>query len=172
MVYSLGQLSRIKQKIISKISVELDLANEDGTVQEILDKYGVVFEEDYIPVDTRRMKILVVGALAGSLKDYQFAAHKMGVEAENIEFENDYDKLKRFDAARLKDSYEYCDIIYGPNPHMQKNIEGFSSMLSMFKSEPERFPRVTIANTAHELKITISGLKQSLMKTRYFETLN
>lgn len=172
MAYTIGQLSRIKQKIIAKISSELDIANEEDRVQEILDKYGIVFEEDYIPVDTRTMKILVVGALAGSLKDYQIIAKKMGIHPDNIEFECDYDKLKRFDAARLKDSFEYSDIIYGPNPHKQVNTDGFSSMLSMFKEAPERFPRVIEACDSHHLKISISTFRDSILKTRYFETLN
>ena len=172
MAYTLGQLSKIKQKIISKLSSELDLANEEGNVQDVLDKYGIVFEEDYVPVNTRTMKVLVVGALAGSLKDYQIQAKKIGVDPDNIEFECDYDKLKRFDANRLKDSFEYSDIIYGPNPHKQVNTDGFSSMLSMFKETPERFPRVIVAGDSHGLKISISVFKECFLKTRYFESLN
>lgn len=172
MEYTIGQISRIKLKIIEKISSELDLANNEDAVQNVLDKYGIVFEEDCVPVNTRTMKILVVGALAGSIKDYQMVAKRMGIHQDNIEFECDYDKLKRFDAARLRDSFEFSDIIYGPNPHKQVNTKGFNSMLSLLKESPERFPRVSIASTSHGLKITISGLKECLLKTRYFETLN
>ena len=172
MAYSLSQLSRIKQKIISKLSSELDLANDEGTIQDVLDKYGVVFEEEYVPVNPRTMKILVVGALAGALKDYQIQAKKMGIHPDNIEFECDYDKLKRFDAERLKDSFEYSDIIYGPNPHKQVNTDGFNSMLSLFKETPERFPRIIEAKDAHHLKVSISTFRESILKTRYFENLN
>nr|WIF88312.1 hypothetical protein QOL21_07610 [Acholeplasma laidlawii] len=67
-MYNAKQLSEIKQKIIRKITSEVDRANEDGLIEEILERYGIVYEETSISVNTRLMKILVFGSLAGKKK--------------------------------------------------------------------------------------------------------
>ena len=70
MSYSFTELSKIKSKVFAKISAELELANKNDEMDLFLDIYGIIIEEDAMYVDTRTMKILVFGALAGHLKDY------------------------------------------------------------------------------------------------------
>lgn len=168
-------LTKLKQIVIAQLMSEIDLADEDGKLEEFLQKHEIVVERsDYLPVDTRRHSIIVLGALAGRENDYKMAAKKMGINPDNIIFESDYTKLKNFDAGKLEDSQYYSDIIYGPNPHMQVNIEGFNSLLSMINANPARFPRVIEARTSSldsRLKITISGFKNCLLKTRYYESI-
>lgn len=171
MAYSLSQISKIKSKLFAKISAELDLANENDEIEEFLEKYGIVFEEDAIPVDTRTMKILVFGALAGKEKDYKMVVKKSGIEPEHVVFIQDYSELKRYNVAKLENSFDYSDIIFGPVPHKQIGIGDNSSFLAMIKKEPHKYPRVIEAVAEEKLKITITGLKRALLKTRYFEAI-
>ena len=170
MDYSYSQLSEIKAKIFAKISKEIEIANKNNEMQVLLDKYGIYFEEETIQVDTRTMKVLVLGALAGRLKDYQIAAKKMDINPNNVEFVDTYDD-KRFNVAKLEYSMEYSDIIYGPNPHKQLGMGDTNSFLAEMKRHPEKYPRVIEAVSNDKLKITINGFRTSLTSTRYFETL-
>lgn len=171
MLYTSAQIAKIKQKVIQHINNELDIANDEDRVDEVLEKYGIVFEENPIYVDTRTMKILVLGALSGSINDYKNAIKKLGIDPRNIEFEYEYNKLKRLDVSRLENSFEYSDILYGPNPHKQVNIGDNSSLLAMMKNNPEKFPRVIEMCSNNQLKITISNFRDAILKTRYFENM-
>ena len=126
---SLSYLSKITSTLIGRIRKELEIADKENNIQGFLDKYGLVIEEDYVPVNTRTMKILVFGALAGRVDNYKMAAKKMGVNPDNFEFVSDYDKLTNYDTAKLMDSQVYSDIIFGPVPHMQKNIDEYRIFL-------------------------------------------
>ena len=172
MSYSFTELSKIKSKVFAKISAELELANKNDEMDLFLDKYGIIIEEDAMYVDTRTMKILVFGALAGHLKDYQLTAKKMGISLNNIVFEEDYSKLQRYDVSRLENSFEYSDIVFGPVPHKQVGIGDNSSFLASIEKEPNKYPRVVKAVANNQLKLSISSFKDALLRTRYFETLN
>jgi hypothetical protein len=169
MEYSQGQISKIIQKIISKARHELELAQEENTVDEIMEKYGVTLEEEAVSVSPRTSKILVFGALAGKTKDYLIAAKKMGVPEDNLVFESDYDRLKSYDTAKLEYSNEYSDIIYGPAPHKQTGMGDTSSLLARIKREPQKYPRLVEASANGALKLSITSFKDSISKTRYFE---
>lgn len=171
MEYTFSQLSEIKSKIFSKIAKEIELANKNNEMQALFDKYGIYFEEEAMQVDTRTMKVLVLGALAGKLKDYQMAVKKMDINPDNVEFIDTYDD-KRFNVAKLEYSMEYSDIIYGPNPHKQVGMGDTNSFLAEMERNPEKFPRVIKAISNDKLKITISGFKSAITSTRYFETLS
>lgn len=171
MEYSFRQLSEIKSKIFAKIAKEIELANKNNEMQTLFDKYGIIFEEEAIQVDTRTMKVLVLGSLAGKVKDYQMVAKKMDINPDNVEFVDTYDD-KRYNVARLEYSMEYSDIIYGPNPHKQVGMGNTNSFLAEMKRNPDRYPRVIEAISNDKLKITISGFKSALTSTRFFETLS
>lgn len=171
MRYSQKIKDTIMQKIIFKLTLEFELAEENDSVDYILEKYGITLEEGAMPVDKRRSKILVFGALAGNISDYQIAAKKMGVNLNNIVFERDYKKLKHYDIGRLKNSVEYSDIIFGPNPHKIEGIDGANSALSYMLREPDKYPRIITSIANESLKITISNFRNSISRTRYFEAI-
>lgn len=171
MAYSQAQISRILQKIIAKVRHELEVASENDDIDSLIEKYGVTLEEEAMPVSPRRSKILVFGALAGKLKDYQMAAKKMGISAENIIFENDYSRIKTYDTARLEYNSEYSDIIFGPMPHKTTGMGDTSSLLAEIKSAPNKYPRATIATANGSLKLSVTSFRDCITKTRYFESL-
>ena len=169
MAYSQSEFAAIKAKIIAKISFELELAQENGTLDEFIEKYGIVTEKFDIPVN-KRMKILVIGRLAGNLNDYIMnAKKKLGLSSDVFQFETDYDRLTNYNAERLRYSNTYSDIICGPIPHSVKGKGDNSSIISMIENSPREFPNLVKASANESLKISVSGFIESIRKTRYFE---
>lgn len=169
MTYTPAQISKIIQKIISKARYELELAQDDESIEAVMEKYGVSLEEAAVSVDPKISKILVFGALGGKSKTYQMVAKKMGIPEANIVFENDYEKLTNYDTAKLEYSSEYSDIIIGAIPHKLAGMEDKNGLIAKIRQEPEKYPRVNISYTSDKLKISITSFKDCLSKTRYFE---
>lgn len=173
MQVALSELSSIKARIISKVQKEIDMANKNDELELILEKYGITLEEERLPINTRTYRILVVGALAGSIKDYQSASKKVGINPDHIEF-IDYDSFKKFDVVKLEYSNEYSDIILGPVPHKVEGMGDTRSFASLVEREPLKYPRAIRANAnslEHQLKLSISTFKECLTKTFYYESL-
>lgn len=171
MDYSNLYISKVKARALELIYREIDQAVQNNTLEQIIEKYGLSLDDGYIPVTTRTMRIIVIGALAGNVHDFKKAAKKHGINEDNIEFVSDYSKLKRFNGTVLKNSFEYSEIIYGPNPHKQVEIGDFSSALSEIKAKPNEYPRLLEAKVNNHLKLKISGFIKLLYRTRYYETL-
>ena len=172
MEYSLNQIAKIKARVLSKVITELELAQKEDAISEFLDKYGIIFEEESLPVNTRTMKILVFGALAGKVDNYKAVIKNMGIKADNVVFENDYDRLSRYDVSKLEYSMEYSDIIAGPVPHSQKGRGDVSSFIALVKNNPNRYPRLIEARANDKLKITITNFKEALLQTRFMENID
>lgn len=165
------QLLNIQSKIFAHISRELKIANKNGMIAEMLDKYGIILEEEYMPIEVNRSKIIVFGALAGKVYEYQAIAKEYGISSDHIEFQNDYAKLTNFDVGRFRNCSNYTDIIYGPVPHSTSGKGDASSILAEMKNNPQEFPRVIEALANGKLKITKNSFINSLIKTRYYEKI-
>ena len=150
------------------------MANKNDEMDDILDKYGIVLEEEErMPINIRTHRILVVGELAGNKRDYQLAAKKVGINPDNIEFMN-YEESKRLDPRKLEYSNDYSDIIYGPVPHKINEMGDTASLLALIERNPSRYPRLirSKSNSADgRLKISITGFRDYLKRTFYYETL-
>lgn len=169
---SYSQLANLKSKIIAKIAREIDVAFQNETLEEIMDKYGVsIHDKESIITVNRRMKILVLGELAGKVKDYQIAAKRKGIQLANIEFV-DYRGAKQFNVNRLRFSNEYSDIIYGPTPHKLEGMGDTSSLLTLIQKNPNEYPKLIKAEANSKLKISISGFGDYLLKTKFYEALS
>lgn len=169
--YSYAHVANLKSKIFNHISREIDLAVENNTLDKVLKKYGVDIYEDnsIIPVN-KRMKILVIGGLAGKVKDYQKAAKSKGIDERNIDF-IEFSDARSLSVERLRYSYEYSDIIIGPTPHMTMGVGRASSLISCIEKNPDEFPRLLKASANRQLKITITNFGQLLLKTRYYDAM-
>jgi len=169
--YSTSQIATLRSKILSKINKEIDIAIKNAALDDIFTKYGVTIEENESSiVITNRMKILVLGELAGKLKDYQIAAKRKGIDPTNIEF-IDYRQAKHLNAGRLKYSSEYSDIIIGPMPHKIEGMGDATSLLALIEKKPNEYPKLIKAEANNKLKITISGFSDYLLRTRFYETV-
>ena len=101
--YSTRELADIKGKIINKINFELDEAFINGNVDDVLKKYGIIYEsKSPIMVDTKTMKILVFGALAGKKSEYQKVVKELGIESSHVEFVDEFTDIKNYQVAKLR----------------------------------------------------------------------
>ena len=170
MNYSQNQIIELRKKIYAKINKEIEIAIKNNDLSEIAEKYGIVLDEEPAMIVTKRMKILVLGELAGRVKDYQSVAKKKGIDPDNLEFIN-YDQAKNINPSRLQYSNVYSDIIYGPTPHKISGMGDTSSLLSLIEKNPNEYPKLTKAIANNQLKISITGFGDYLLKTRYFEAM-
>lgn len=171
MVYSQSQIADLKSKIIRKINTEIALALKNDTMDELLKKYSVEMEEiQYLSGVTRRSKILVLGQLSGKIKNYQITAKKLGIKEENLEFV-DYIGVKHLNVERLRYSSEYSDIICGPIPHKVQGMGDTSSFIAELEKNPSQYPKLIKANANGSLKFSITGFKDYILRTRFFEEI-
>lgn len=170
--YTDRQLQEIFTKAINKLQREFRLAKENDSIDDFMNDYGIIYEEEAMPINVRQSKILVVGALNGKLKDYQLAAKKLDIKEDNIEFEVDFSKFTNLNLSRLEYSSEYSDIIFGAVPHSMEGRGDSSSMIAKMESEPNKYPRVTRAMANNSLKLSINSFRNALRLTRYFSEMN
>ena len=156
---------------MKKINAEIALALKNDSIDEILEKYGVEVEEtQYFSGVTRRSKILVLGQLSGKIKDYQFAAKKLGIKEDNLEF-IEYAEAKHLNAERLRYSNEYSDIICGPIPHKIEGMGDTSSLIAEIENNPSEYPKLIKAVASKSLKFSINGFRDCILRTRFFEEI-
>ena len=169
LVYTDTQIAKILTKIIAKARYELEIAQENGTVEELMKDYGITLEEKAMPVNPRISKILVVGKLEASKHEYVMRAKKLNIPEKNIEIESDYRKLHNLNLTKLEYSDTYSDVIFSASPHSMAGMGDASSMISKMEKEPDKYPRVIRAIANSELKLSITSFRNALRATRYLE---
>ena len=172
MQYSSKQLADIKLKIIYKINLEIDNAVLNGTLDKVLKKYGI-YDESMGPimVNTRIMKILVIGGLAANKSEYQKALKDFGISYMHVEFV-DYDDIKNYSIEKLRYSTTYSDILMGPIPHKISKMQNINGLIPQIKESPNEYPRLIEMKANSRFKITITNFKEAIGQTRYFENHN
>ena len=83
MVYCKSDLSSIMSKFWDKLSIKLSRANEDGTIKNLMEDWGVFFEER-MPICERTAVILIIGELSGNKSDYIRVAKKFGISERQL----------------------------------------------------------------------------------------
>ena len=119
MVLSVEALREITLRVMEKIQKELEIQNSLGCLDNYLtsihcSEFVANYNTSFIP---REAKIAVFGCSKLSVNNLELVAKKAGINPSRIEFHLDYEKNKRFDFSRFKDSFIYSDIIFGPSSH-------------------------------------------------------
>ena len=171
MEYSLSEIAEIRAKAHASLNAELDRALKNNTIDIFMEKYCVVYEDEWAPIEKNRSRILVFGDLAGNKNVFQGVAKTMGIPKDNIEFINDYKELKRINVSKFRNSSSYSDIICGPTPHSQVGMGDVSSLLADMKNNPSIYPRVIEASANSKLKISKTSFETAIRKTRYYEKI-
>lgn len=172
-----AQLITLKSNVLRAVEAEFSEAYANGTIEEMLNKYGISIEDAEPPQPVnRRMKILVVGALSGKKNDYIMAARKLGIFEDNLVFV-DYDEMSHFSLESLRYSTQYSDIICGPIPHKVKDLGDDNSLIAKLKDVENKnaFPKLIFANTNQndvKLRFSISGFMEALQQTKLFKEIN
>ena len=108
------------------------------------------------------LKILVIGEYNLTEQETRNIASTVGISYDALEFYAEYSKIKNF-AARIKGDTKYAAIIVGAVPHKVKNLDGASSLSTLFKREG--YPFVVEARTYQgELKFSKESFQRSLSK--------
>ena len=174
MALTTREIANIKGKALSAFRRMLDDAINSDTLDEFLKNYGIELDIEDNPeyyLYSRRTKIYVIGELSGHRKDYILTAKKLGICEDNLEFK-DYSEMKSFNTEKFRNTYLISDIICGPIPHRVPGVSDYSSLIAEMKTNPNVFPKVFIASSNGQLKLTISNFKQAIIQTRFKEKFN
>lgn len=172
MIYSVRDLSKIKLLLINKISEEIDNANINGTIKEVLDKYNIIYNDaEPVIVDINQANILVFGALSGKKDIYKKLVKSYGINPNNVDFVDDYGDLKNFPVETLRNSHKYSDILFGPVPHSQKTMRETKSFLTTIRNNPIEYPNLIELRSNESLKITKTNFEEALLSTRLYNEI-
>lgn len=154
--------------LCDKLFEELHIANRNGSLFQLLEKFGLkdFLKEIQSPTDSFRSfpdgKIVVLGAsevkeekLRGVCKELDFT------DKDRFEFHLDYDKLKNFNYRKLQWASSYRLVLVGPMPHKTTGSGDFSSAIEAMKSELG-YPKIIELHAGNELKITKQNFTDTL----------
>lgn len=170
MVLNAVKLEDLYCRLAKQIKKDLYQANREQDIESYLEKihYAEFIQGYNTYYDRKNAKCVVIGASMISIDDMHRILKKHGLEPRRFEFYLDYSKLTNIDINKFRDNPYYSDIIFGPNPHKIKGIDGYSSAISMIKNESDRFPKLIIAETGNEIKITKSSFTKAIENTQMY----
>ena len=108
------------------------------------------------------LKILVIGEFQLPMPEVTEIVENigLGLSYDNFEFFDEYTKIKNL-AARIKGDSKYAAIIIGAVPHKVKNLNGYSSLATLFQRDG--YPFTVEARTYQgELKFTRQSFQKAL----------
>ena len=168
------ELAELISKVQDKIEKEMMTANRFGELNKILEKYNFTenIEETKSAYYSRNAKILLLGEINSKVNDIEYTFKTFGIPKDRFEIITDYDKLTNFNPAKLMNDMRYSDILVCAMPHKMKNIGDYPDLISMIEHNQENYPLLNrITNENGELKFTINGLKNAILKTHMYNDL-
>lgn len=165
-VYELNELHEsVAERIGDLLMPILSRANRTGELPQLLKLLcmsDLIGDSGYL--ETKTTKVVVLGDSEVKGQKLKSIARKRGFDSERFEFCLEYDRLKHFDFARLRDTLTYKAVMVGPMPHSTPGKFGSSSAIAEMENHPDTCPRVIQLRSANELKITnnsfVAGLDE------------
>lgn len=170
MVLDAIKLEDLYDRLARQMRKDLYQANREQNIDSYLKKihYENIIQGYNTYYDRKNAKVVVIGGSMISIDDMRRIAKKNGLNPQLLEFHLDYDRLTNFDFNQFRNNPNYSDIIFGPNPHKVRGIEGYSSAISMMQQEADQFPKLIIAETSNELKITKTSFTKAIKNTQIY----
>ena len=109
-----------------------------------------------------KQKILIIGALSVKRNIVEGICKELNMNPKRIEYVS-YSDATNYNYKKLKNNYNYSDIIVGPLPHKGKYIDGFSSIVTLLENKD--YPNTIRAVDSNELKLTKTSIRNALLKT-------
>ena len=167
-----NELEPIIAETIEKVRADIIRANMMGTLDLVLEKYGVdAALPDYGTKQRSGDTILVLGALSIGKDDLNNLFRRFKVKERCFEFV-EYDDVTNFNFAKLIANTKYSDVFVGPVPHKAMNIGDASSVIEYLQSSNEIPAKVAVLrDVGGELKMSKkrstrnSAPKQELLPT-------
>jgi hypothetical protein len=135
-LYDLGQT--LEERLENGLLPAITIANRTGELDELLRLLGMSdLLGDDGRAEVRPTKILVIGDSMTSEGKPRSIARRRGISSNDLECALDYDELKRFNFAKLRNSYVYRAVLVGPMPHSTPGKLGASSVVAEMEAHPE-----------------------------------
>lgn len=167
------ELELLIEEVTQKVREDIIMANRSGTLEEILNRYNYVEEQEKWYSYPNTSKMIVIGSIEVKEKDVLGCLKILGIDKNRVEFYTDYEKLTNTNFGFLRNNFNYSDILVCAMPHKMIGIGESSSFISMIESNPKEFPTLTkIADESGNLKYSNSAFKKALIKTNMFKEIN
>lgn len=135
-LYDLGQT--LEERLENGLLPAITMANRTGELDELLRLLGMSdLLGDDGRAEVRPTQILVIGDSMTSEGKPWSIARRRGISSNDLECALDYDELKRFNFAKLRNPYIYRAVLVGPMPHSTPGKLDASSVIAEMEAHPE-----------------------------------
>ena len=167
------ELELLIEEVTQKVREDIIKANRCGTLEEVLNKYNYIEEQEKWYSYPNTSKMIVIGSIEVKEKEVIGCLKAVGIDKNRVEFYDDYEKLTNIDFNFLRNNFNYSDILVCAMPHKIIGIGNNTSFISMIENNPKEFPTLTkITDESGKLKYSNSAFKKALMKTNMFKEIN
>lgn len=162
-----AQLIDLEDAIIEKLDALLHRKNIDGSLERMLREMGLddviaEFEGAKKPLSTwSDGDVLVLGARPNMVNELRSVGRALGISRDRFEFV-EYDDVTNFGFRKLSYSSKYCAVLAGAHPHMARDIEGASSVITHLESNRDEFPETVRLVAGNQLSVTKTNFRQAL----------
>ena len=161
------------EEVIQKVRVDIITANRSGNLEEILNRYNYVEEQEKWYSYPNISKMIVIGSIEVKEKEVLGCLKAFGIDKNRVEFYTDYEKLTNMNFSFLRNNFNYSDILVCAMPHKMSGIGDNTSFISMIENNPKEFPTlIKITDESGNLKYSNSAFKKALMKTNMYKEIN
>ena len=167
------ELELLIEEVTQKVREEIITANRCGTLEEILNKYNYVEEQEKWYAYPNTSKMIVIGSIEVKEKEVLGCLKAVGIDKNRVVFYTDYDKLTNMNFSFLRNNFNYSDILVCAMPHKIGGIGDNTSFISMIEKNPKEFPTlIKITDESGNLKYSSSAFKKALAKTNMYKEIN
>ncbi|WP_204215311.1 hypothetical protein [Erysipelatoclostridium sp. An173] len=153
------------EEIIDIITQKVILANRTGTLETLLQQWGLddLLNSESTYETNKDGKIVVIGQTEVKPNVLQGIIKSLNLDKSRFEFCLDYNGSKTYNYKKLQYSPNYRVVMVGPIPHSSVGKNNSSSVIAEMKNK-EGYPRIETLHDSNELKITKSNFKSTLEK--------
>ena len=167
------ELELLIEEVTQKVREDIITANRTGLLEEVLNKYNYIEEQEKWYSYPNTSKMIVIGSIEAKEKEVLGCLKAVGIDKNRVVFYTDYKKLPNRDWSFLKNNFNYSDILVCAMPHKMDGIGNNASFISMIENNPKEFPTLTkIIDESGNLKYSNSAFKKALLKTNMYKEIN
>ncbi len=161
------QLVDLEDAIVEQLDALLHRKNIDGTLERMLREMGLddliaEFEGAKKPLSTwADGDVLVLGAKPSMVENLRSVGKSLGISKGRFEFV-EYDDVTNYGFRKLSYSSKYCAVLAGAHPHMARDIDGASSVITHLEGNRDEFPETVRLTAGGQLSVTKTNFKQAL----------
>ena len=159
------------QEVIEKFTEMLTIANRQGRVSEILEKFNINTQQ-YAACEYKIAKVLVVGYSQVNIADLKRVVRNFKLDDDRFEFVLEENAIKSYPMNSLKNNYKYSDIFVGPMPHKTTGMGDCSSIIANIKNHPSEYPKLTELRDANQLKISKQSFGIAIANSELLKNLS